>query len=283
MVSLSLVSIGAGSVNYSKLSASYLEPRLKIAPNAVSSSTSSDQSAPTSERDKINSRTSNLLLSSSIALQKRKDLTNSMLDTVNKVQDLLVRYSNEADPIKKELIGAEITNSLSSSNSEINNEISQDSTLSLNNNIKTVVSPGDDLRNSENTASIQIDKLTTYSDIGLSSIDLSDVESSYNKLEESKAILSSKIASYDSNLTSIGVEVKQQVSKFDSSNKSNSIESTEDFASIISNSIKNLVTEKPIDNINVKKLIGDNAKNDNSTNSNDTKTTSSLLEEEMSA
>jgi hypothetical protein len=278
MVSLSLVSIGSGSINSSKLSASYLEPRLKIAPSATSSSSSSDQVASTSEREKVNSRTSNLLLTSSIALQKRKDLTSSMLDTVNTVQDLLVQYSNEADPIKKELIGAEITNSLSSSNSEINTEISKDSTLSSNNNIKTVVSPGGDLKNSENTASIQIDKLSTYSDIGLSSIDLSDVESSYNKLEESKAILSSKISSYDSNLTSIGVEVKQQVSKFDASNKANSIDSKEDFASAISNSIKNLISEKPINNIDVEKLIDDNTKNESNTTS-----TSSLLSEDISA
>lgn len=243
----------------------HLELKIDGSTTSTESSTST-----TTKKEEIESRTSNSLLTSSLEISKRESITEQTSSTISAISSLNEEINNEASPIRKASLTAEAETLISDLNSYINSAISEDSNLSSSVVISSVSPTDKDLTTSGSLTSINIQAISTLSDLGLSSLDFSDYEATSDALSSAALALSSKLNSYGSSSTSISTKVDTEVAQFNLEVKD--LASTEksqvlaDLANSVVQSITNFTLSNTTPTDTVLSLVTDLSNTDRSDN-----------------
>jgi len=257
--------VSSGFTNFSNISKNSLSLNQS---NSTSSSTSETSSTINAKREDIENRTSNSLLTSSIAISKRESITNSTLSAVGKLTSLNDEISNEIDPTRKASLISEAETILSDLNSYLTSEISNDSNLSSNVVVSSISPTDSDLSSSGSITSISIQGISSLSDLGISALDFTDNETTESALNSATLSLAQKLNSYSNSTTSVTSKVETEVAQFNLEAKE--LESTDkeqtlkDLNNSVSQSILNFTTATTTSADSILNLITDSDENENS-------------------
>jgi len=246
--------------------------KLKIDKSTASSQQNSSDTRVASDRQRVENKIGNLLLTSATQLTVRSSLNQSFSDGVSKLKTLAKSIKTEVDPTRKEDLIAEANSVLTSLQSQYDSAVADDPNLSKDINITALVKPGDQTTDSSKYKKVSISGATSPNASGLSGIDFSDPDTAIEKIDISLATYSQKQNSYNATSTEIAGATSKALSQLSAGDDVKKIDDAEkkaqDLANQITDSSEKLLSQNKIDNTAVKDLLESKKEDDNSESEN---------------
>jgi hypothetical protein len=211
-----------------------------------------------SRREQVESRASNSLLNASQNLSKKEALTSSLLEVVKSVQSLTSELENEVNPLRQSKLKEDIQAQIDQAEESFQRAINDDPNLMTQGSFTVPV-----FNNKEEVTTGQIKTITisaafSPNDVGITSLDTSDIESLKATLADARSSLNSKQSELESSRTEITGSVKDKIQELelerDTSVDEISIR-TEELAKQITSSTDKFIIQNSIDSSKIEDIL----------------------------
>lgn len=211
-----------------------------------------------SRREQVESRASNSLLNASQNLSKKEVLTSSLLEVVKSVQSLTSELENEVNPLRQSKLKEDIQAQIDQAEESFQRAINDDPSLITQGSFTIPVFNNKEDANTTQIKTITISAAFSPDDIGITSLDTSNIESAKATLADARSSLNSKQSELESSKTEITGAVKDKIQELELE-RNNSVEDislrTEELAKQITSSTERFIIQNNIDSSKLEEIL----------------------------
>ncbi|HMO17634.1 MAG TPA: hypothetical protein PKA63_05420 [Oligoflexia bacterium] len=240
--------VQAGSVNISKAER---DPNI--------STTEANQSS-SNRREQVESRASNTLLNASQKVSSRKNAIEGLEKTLSSIGSLITELKNETNPNRQESIKSEIQTLVNDAKSSFAKASERDPNIRDNTTFSVLTKKPDEGNDTQKFSSVNVAGVPSPEDLGIESLDLSDLEESEQTVSNARQVLKQKSNELDSNASEIGIVVREKRNSLSAEAPENPEESAKNLADAIKTSAQFFVQDNEPKNDAVSALVLENQK-----------------------